>query len=99
MNSKKRIQTVLAVAVAATLALGAISLTRHLQAANQPVVAEPEQVASPVNQNGVLQYPANAPQLSTLRTETAAALPLPVSEPLNRSGAGGARRGRRPCRA
>jgi cobalt-zinc-cadmium efflux system membrane fusion protein len=83
MNSKKRIQTVLAVAVAATLALGAISLTRHLQAANQPVVAEPEQVASPVNQNGVLQYPANAPQLSTLRTETAAALPLPVSEPLN----------------
>jgi cobalt-zinc-cadmium efflux system membrane fusion protein len=83
MNSKKRIQTVLAVAVAAAVALGAVSLTRHLQAANQPVVAEPEQVANPAYQNGVLQYPTPAPQLSTLRTETAAALPLPVSEPLN----------------
>ena len=67
MNSKKRIQTVLAVAVAAALVFGAISLTHHLQAANQPVVAEPEQVAGPVYQNGVLQYPANAPQLSTLQ--------------------------------
>ena len=83
MNSKKHMKTVLAVAVAAALALGAISLTHHLQAANQPVVAEPEQTANPVYQNGVLQYPANAPQLSTLRTETATALPLPVSEPLN----------------
>jgi cobalt-zinc-cadmium efflux system membrane fusion protein len=83
MNSKKRIQTVLAVAVAAAMVMGAVSLTRHLQAASQPVVAEPEQVASPAYQNGVLQYPTNAPQLSTLRTETAAALPLPVSEPLN----------------
>ncbi|MFL6715708.1 MAG: efflux RND transporter periplasmic adaptor subunit [Burkholderiaceae bacterium] len=83
MNSKQRMQTVLAVAVAAALVMGAISLTHHLEAANQPVVAEPEQVASPVYQNGVLQFPTNAPQLSTLRTEIAATLPLPVSEPLN----------------
>ena len=83
MNPKKRMKTVLAVAVAAAMAFGAVSLNHYLQAANQPVVAEPEQTANPVYQNGMLQYPANAPQLSTLRTEAANALPLPVSEPLN----------------
>ena len=39
--------------------------------------------AAPSAEPGVVQYPANAPQLASLRIATAAATPMPVAEPVN----------------
>lgn len=81
MSLKKPVKTLIAIAMAAALAVGGMTAVQHLRSADQPE-PEPEQ-ASATYQNGMLQYPAGAPQLSTLRTALAVPRQLPVSEPLN----------------
>jgi cobalt-zinc-cadmium efflux system membrane fusion protein len=80
MTMQTRIHNLAAIAVVTAAALGAIVAARHLHAADQPAAA-PAQASPP--EPGVLRYPAGAPQLASLRSAVAQALPLPVSEPLN----------------
>jgi cobalt-zinc-cadmium efflux system membrane fusion protein len=80
MTPSTSIKNIAALALIAAAAGGAIFGASHLHAANQPAAEQaPPRAAEP----GVLRYGAGAPQLSALRIETAAAMPLPMGEALN----------------
>jgi cobalt-zinc-cadmium efflux system membrane fusion protein len=80
MTPSTSIKNIAALALIAAAAGGAIFGASHLHAANQPSADPTPQRAS---EPGVLRYGAGAPQLSALRIETAAAMPLPMGEALN----------------
>ena len=79
MTMRLSVQNIATLALIAAAAAGAIFGASHLHAANQPADPVPARAAEP----GVLRYGAGAPQLSSLRIETAAAMPLPMAEALN----------------
>jgi cobalt-zinc-cadmium efflux system membrane fusion protein len=73
------VRDIAALALIVAIAAGAIFGASHLHAADQVADTVPARASEP----GVLRYGADAPQLSALRIETAAALPLPMAEALN----------------
>ena len=80
MTMRPAIKNIATLALIAAAAAGAILGASRLHAANQPAA---ETAPARASEPGVLRYGANAPQLSALRIETAAEMPLPMAEALN----------------
>ena len=80
MTIRQPARTIATLAVIAAAAAAAIFGASYLHAADPPA-ADPAPVRA--SEPGVLRYGAGAPQLSALRIETAASMPLPMTEALN----------------
>ena len=80
MTMRHAVKNIVTLAIIAAASASAILGASRLNAANQPAAdTAPAHASEP----GVLRYGANAPQLSALRIETAAEMPLPMAGALN----------------